>query len=467
MDERAAVVVSRVETGTSGHFNFFGMDLGLLVVCALLVGMGTMIVYSALFATPRFDELWVKHLAALILGVLCCGLLTLLPYAFLAEISNILYILAIGSLVLVLAAGRAVHGSKSWFILGPIQFQPSEFAELATILFMAQLTAFYWNRFGGFLTGREKLKLISILVLPMLLVLMQNDLSSALSFVFVALVYIWAANLVGVFAYLALLMYGVLIFVFLLGHIAGGLTTVQAGFVAGVTRALGFGPGLSLFKATAWFVMLALFSTLVYQTLKGILILPKKTSWRWAFVLNAILFSSYMVSWTAYRNLKTYQKNRLISFIYPKADPLGSGYNIAQSKIAIGSGGILGRGFLQGSQATLGFLPERHTDFAFSTLGEQMGFLGTSSALFLFGILFWRLTLFARAARDEFGRLIALGLLGLWGGEICINIACALGLFPVLGIGLPFLSYGGSRLVLTLMETGILLSISRGFYVYR
>ncbi|MEK6542904.1 MAG: FtsW/RodA/SpoVE family cell cycle protein, partial [Elusimicrobiota bacterium] len=334
------------------------------------------------------------------------------------------------------------------------------------ILFVSDLACDYWRR-GTVMMFKVRVKILGALCLPMALILVQNDLSSAISFIFITMAYVWAMGLLGSGAFIWLFTYGLLLFTFLLGHIVAGLNIADAGELAGWFKRMGFGPGFTLPMALAWFGILTVICSFIYQMLKGLFILPKSTNWFWAVLLSLTVWSVMLFSWGATKGLKTYQKNRLVSFLIPKADPLGSGYNIAQSKIAIGSGGLLGRGYKQGSQTALGFLPERHTDFAFSALSEEMGFIGGATALGLLGMLFWRLSLFAKSARDDFGKLVGVGFLGLWAGEVSINLACAMGLFPVMGIGMPFLSYGGSRTVMTFIEVGILLSISRSFYVYK
>lgn len=164
--------------------------------------------------------------------------------------------------------------------------------------------------------------------------------------------------------------------------------------------------------------------------------------------------------------LKDYQRQRIIAFLDPQKDPLGTGYHLIQSKIAVGSGGLLGKGIGRGTQCKLGFLPEHHTDFAFSLLGEEWGFLGTCLALFLFfGLLYWGLET-SWKAKDPFGALLALGITSLLFLHVSINIAMAIGLLPVVGLPLPLFSYGGSCTVTTLAGIGILFGIRRQRYLF-
>ena len=158
--------------------------------------------------------------------------------------------------------------------------------------------------------------------------------------------------------------------------------------------------------------------------------------------------------------LKGYQKQRILTFLEPDRDPLGAGYHIIQSKIAIGSGMLAGKGFLQGTQNALSFLPEHHTDFIFSVLAEDWGFIGSAAVLFLFLLLIiWGLNI-AHGCRDPFGALLAIGITALIGWEVFINIGMVMGMMPVVGIPLPFISYGGSAILIMMVCMGILLNIS-------
>ena len=158
--------------------------------------------------------------------------------------------------------------------------------------------------------------------------------------------------------------------------------------------------------------------------------------------------------------LKDYQKQRLMVFINPNIDPLGAGYTIIQSKIAIGSGGIFGKGWLSGTQNQLNFLPERHTDFIFSVIGEEWGFLGGAILLFLYLLLIWRTLRIATGTQDLYGQLLCVGVATMISFQIIVNIAMTIGLMPVVGMSLPLISYGGSSLLNTMIGMGILMSVS-------
>lgn len=175
-------------------------------------------------------------------------------------------------------------------------------------------------------------------------------------------------------------------------------------------------------------------------------------------ILALFLFLAVLSS-GGYFILKDYQKNRIATFINPQNDPLGSGYNVIQSMVAVGSGGVLGKGLGHGSQSQLNFLPEKHTDFIFAVISEELGLLGSGIVLLLFGVIFYRLKETARLARDNFGYLIVIGVMAMIIVQVFINVGMNLGIAPVTGVPLPFVSYGGSSLVSILASLGLIQSI--------
>ena len=157
--------------------------------------------------------------------------------------------------------------------------------------------------------------------------------------------------------------------------------------------------------------------------------------------------------------LNSYQKMRILVLFNPSVDPYGSGYHVIQSKISIGSGGFLGQGLFEGTQSQLNFLPENHTDFIFSVIGEELGFIGAIFVIFLYFVLLYRTIMISRSSGDSFGSLLACGIFSMWLFQVFINVGMTLGIMPVTGIPLPFMSYGGSALVMNLLCVGILMNI--------
>jgi rod shape determining protein RodA len=178
------------------------------------------------------------------------------------------------------------------------------------------------------------------------------------------------------------------------------------------------------------------------------------------FILNIAIGLVTPLLWN---QLKDYQKQRITTFWNPEADPLGAGYQIIQSKVAIGSGGFLGKGFLQGSQTQLRFLPEQHTDFIFAVIGEEFGFIGILFGLVLFTIFLFRIIRMANVYKNHFSSIFAIGAVTIIAFHMFVNMGMTIGIFPVTGLPLPFVSYGGSALITNMIIVGIILN----FYRYR
>jgi len=204
---------------------------------------------------------------------------------------------------------------------------------------------------------------------------------------------------------------------------------------------------------TAIILLLVFFSTLLFVKI------------RWSSLLAIVIVGASILP-LVWRFLKEYQKKRIMTFFNPDLDPLGAGYHLIQSKIAVGSGGIMGKGFMKGTQCKLGFLPEQQTDFIFSVLGEEWGLIGSLLVVLLyFSLIMWGLRI-AVQAKDRFGAVISFGVVAMFFWHVFINIAMVLGLMPVVGIPLPLLSYGGSFLVSTLIGIGLLLNVSMRRYLF-
>lgn len=332
-----------------------------------------------------------------------------MPMRWLEKLSWPAYGIAILLLVAVLAF-PAISGARSWIRFGPVGFQPSEFAKLATILVVARWAASRES------PPRELTDLAfpAVLVgLPALLTLVQPDLGTTTVFVLLlAGLTFWAGAP------------AVLVF-FLLSPLVSILLT---------------------FSLPLWSIYIVGLGALL------VLVNPQRRAWVWVGATN--LFMG-IVSLPLWNSLAGYQQRRLLVFLQPDIDPQGAGWNVIQSKVAIGSGGLLGKGFLEGTQKRLAFLPERHTDFIFSVLGEELGFLGVVVALALFGALLYEGVRIAERNPDPFGSTLAFGLVVMIFGHVAINTAMTVGLMPITGLPLPFLSKGGSFLVVCFVAVGL------------
>lgn len=196
--------------------------------------------------------------------------------------------------------------------------------------------------------------------------------------------------------------------------------------------------------------------TLIFIPTILIMLFVAGIKWRYIILFGITSIAGMPLLWSF---LKEYQKKRVLSFLNPESDPLGAGYSLIQSKIAVGSGGVLGKGWLSGTQNRLNFIPERHTDFIFSVIGEEWGFIGAVIVLLLFFIVLAIGFSIARKAPDISGRILSVGLISMFGVQVVINISMTLGLMPVTGITLPFISYGGTSLVVTMAMMGLLENI--------
>ena len=323
-----------------------------------------------------------------------------------------IYIVVLATLFIVLVYGKATKGATSWIEFGPVKFQPSEFAKMATALALAG----YLDRLDVDINKpKDRLVSCAIVLFPMALVLLQNDTGSAL--VFLSFIFVFYRE--GMRGAGWVMIYGVLsiiLFIFTLLWSPKTMCLVLAGF----------------------FVL-----TLVFQ------ILTKKRG-----IIKTVLVFGFMVVFVfgidfAFHHEKfpAHQRDRIEVLLGLKDDPKGVGYNVHQSKIAIGSGGFSGKGFLQGTQTKYDFVPEQHTDFIFCTIGEEGGFVGTSIVVLLYIALLMRIIYLAERQRSTFSRVYGYCIAGIFFMHFAINIGMAIGLMPVIGIPLPFLSYGGSSML--------------------
>ncbi|MGQ9778787.1 MAG: rod shape-determining protein RodA [Bacillota bacterium] len=353
------------------------LDYTMLITVLLLVLFGLAMVYSATHTSQRDSLLTVKkQLVGVALGFLGMALIVLVDYHVSERFHLLIYFGNLLVLAAVLFLGKEVHGARSWFGFGPFGFQPSEFAKVAVIITLArhldkkESLSIFWDLFGPLLHVGA----------PLLLILLQPDLGTALVFVFITFSMLYMAGAKG--RHLALL---------------GG-------------------------------VPLLVFIALIFGHL------------RYGFPLP----------------LKEYQIKRLTSFIDPTRDAQGAGYNLLQAMIAIGSGRFLGKGYLRGTQGRLGYVPEHQTDFIFTIVGEELGFLGSFILLALFFTLIWRGLRVAYQAKDRYGRLLATGVVAMFLFHVMENIGMNLGIMPITGIPLPFISAGASSMTASLWAVGIL-----------
>lgn len=392
-------------TATVARQNWWLLGLALI----LSIG-GIALIYSAeQTAVGEPTAYWQFQTIWLFIAIVAYAAAGSMQMRWLEKLALPAYAISILLLVAVLAF-PAISGARSWIRLGGIGFQPSEFAKIATILMVARWVA------SRETAPRELSDLAvpaGIVALPALLTLIQPDLGTTTVFVLLlaGLAFWSGARPVMVF--------------FLLSPIVSILLT---------------------FSLPLWSIyIVALGVTLV-------LVNPRRGAWVYVGATNLMMG---IVSLPLWNSLAGYQQRRLLVFLQPDVDPQGAGWNVIQSKVAIGSGGFLGKGFLEGTQKRLAFLPERHTDFIFSVLGEELGFIGVLVALALFAALLYEGVRIAERNPDAFGSTLAFGLVVMIFGHVAINTAMTVGLMPITGLPLPFLSKGGSFLVVCFVAVGL------------
>ncbi len=393
------------------------VDWLLLLIYFALVLIGWFSVFSAKYDEMRpsiFDMSQVYGKQILWIGAsMFVGFLVLLVDAkFFNAFAFWIYCLILIGLVGVLAYGTATKGATSWISLGGgMKLQPSEFAKLGTALAVAN----YLGRLDVDLGKRKtRIATYAIILAPMALVLLQNDTGSAIVFVsFLFVLYREGSPGAGLVMLLGVL--AVLLFV---------LTLIWSQKIMYVIIA-------ALFVLTLTFHLIG-----------------KRRNWMRIVVIYACMAAFvFSVHFAFFKVLQTHQRTRIEVMLGMKDDPRGAGYNLHQSKIAIGSGGLWGKGFLQGTQTKYDFVPEQHTDFIFCTVGEEGGFKGTFVVVLLYVALLVRIVTLAERQRSAFSRIYGYAIAGIFFVHFAINIGMTIGLVPVIGIPLPFLSYGGSSLL--------------------
>lgn len=364
-------------------------------------------------------------------------------YNLLRDLSLWIYVLFLVLLVLTLLVGKVVNGAKAWLGFFGFGGQPSEFAKIATILFLARFLA---NRRDEIRDWRVFLRAFLIVAVPMVLILRQPDTGTTLVFVPVFLMMLFMAGAqIRHVAFLAVT--GVLSVIIAL------IPSVQA-IIYHETN--GIGSLLSDVRVVA--VVAGSLAVLLALSWVGLRQFKQRTYYWLAFVFSIALLS-FLIGFALRAVLKDYQVMRFIVFLDPSVDPKGSGWNLIQSMTAIGSGGFLGKGFLAGTQSHYRFLPMQSTDFIFSILGEEWGFIGALAVFGFFLLLLFRMLYIMQVIKDNFGVLVIAGFVGMFFTHVFINIGMTVGVMPVTGIPLYFLSYGGSSLIAGALAVGICMNI--------
>ena len=393
-------------------------DPALFLAALVMTSFGIAMIYSAgvlNIPSPITEGAWILQIQwaaiSLVAFVVICQIGPRW-IEWVAVPAHVLCVILLLATLFVGAGSGTAAGVRSFLEIGPIRFQPSELAKLATILALAR---YLGTRPEDPATLRALVNPAAIVGVPFVLVILQPDLGTALAFVgilFAAL--FWAGTPIGL---LALLM------------------------SPGISLVLSFDP--RIWAAFFVFLVLALY---LYRYR---LFLVESL----AVVLASLAAGT--ISTPLWNSLADYQQNRILVFLDPSVDPRGAGYHVVQSMVAIGSGGLTGNGFTEGTQKRFDFLPEQHTDFIFSVIGEELGYLGTILTLLLFAVILYRLVRMAEGEADPFAGLVIFGIFGAWLVHVFVNVGMTVGMVPVTGIPLPFVSYGGTFLLMSWVAVAV------------
>ena len=393
------------------------LDLSLIVAMAMMIAFGVTMVYSA----AGDSDVWRNQALFALMSLVVAVAIVYVPDKLFYDLAYPLYVLGLLSQLAVLVWGTGTPAR--WLSIGSARLQPSEFAKIATIMAIAR---FLGDQSVERVSGPRAVGLAVLLTaLPMRLVARQPALGTAVSFgaVLVPMLY-WA-----------------------------GMRPLHVFFLAAplLSVVFSFEP-LWQDQAPIVFALFIIVSSVIIQLQLARLWVPLTML---GVNLSAGLVTTYL--WANF--LRGYQKARIMTFLDPESDPLGWGWNIIQSKIAIGSGGPTGKGFLEGTQTNYEFLPAAHTDFIFSVIGEELGFVGAVFVLSLFLFMIWRSLYIGTIANNRFASLVAVGMASMLTFHVFVNVGMTIGVMPVTGLPLPFLSYGGSSLLTNCIALGLLLHI--------
>ena len=384
----------------------------LLIIPLALVCISSILIKSVQREFLQSDFL--NHLFTGLLGYFLAIFISYIPIERIKKYLIPFYCCSLLSLLLIYFFGISIYGAQRWLSLGIFSFQPSEVAKLSTILTLALVL-----ERKSISSIKDLILPFLIVVIPWLLIFFQPDLGTSLVLIVLTFVMLYWSRMPIEW----LLILVCCIFTSLFYLISPNLLIFWLPFM-----------GYLAYRSSQKKIIFSMFTLALHS------LVIKLTPFIWEF------------------GLKDYQKDRLVLFLDPSRDPLGGGYHLLQSKIAIGSGGLLGTGLLNGKLTNLQFIPEQHTDFIFSALGEELGFLGCILVLFLFFVLIGRLVKVSENARTNFESLIIIGIASTFLFQIIINLFMTIGLGPVTGIPLPFMSYGRTSLLINFICIGLALS---------
>jgi rod shape determining protein RodA len=397
------------------------LDVGLLCIVVLLIVCGLVTLYSATQVAESSDfPKFTRQILSVAFGLVAMAVAFFTPLRYFYKNAYFFYFVSLILLLLVFFIGTG-SGARRWLTLSAVWIQPSELAKIATLLALARYLSSQHCKLDNL---RDIIAAFCFCLVPFFMIMKQPDLGSAL--VFLAMI-------------LPLLHWG-------------GLSPVTLFVVIAPVVSL-----ICAFNYYSFLIVMILISVILFLMQRGLIFFLVN------FTLNIGVGILTPIIWNM---LKEYQKNRILTFLGIVTDPHGLSYQVIQSKVAIGSGGLLGKGFLNGTQTHLRFLPEQHTDFILCVIGEEFGFLGILVMLSLFFVMIYKIISLAAIVKNKFSSLVVFGSAIILLFQVFVNVGMTIGIMPVTGLPLPFISYGGSSLVTNMILLGLILNISRKRFEY-
>lgn len=388
-------------------------DYPILLATIILIAIGILIIFSATGIGSTPQEYYIKQIYWFLFSIIFFSIILGINYENFDRWAYIFYLFCILLLMLVFLFPK-FSGARRWIIMGPLRLQPSEISKIGVIFALAK---YLKNKEGKIRTFRDMLMPFTIIGIPVILILEQPDMGSALTYFPILLSMLYVIGTPSLYIFLI-------------------ISPILSAILYNWTYLWIF--YLSIVGLLLWWRCSNRFDSIL------------------AFLVNLVTGILCSKLW---EYLKDYQKKRILAFLDPELDPLGSGYHLIQSKIAIGSGGFWGKGFMLGTQTRLDFLPAQHTDFIFSVIGEELGFWGSVVILSLFSFIVLRGIDIAAKAKNIYGTLISIGIVSVFSFHILINIGMTIGIMPITGIPLPLISYGGSSLMGFMIMIAILINV--------
>lgn len=400
----------------------FRGDIIFVIAIMILLIIGLMAIFSASHSVGQNTEIsnFSKQLYFIMIGIISATVITMIPTRYIYFSAYWVYGITILLLISSLIFNHG-HLIKRWIDVGGIRFQPAELAKIGTLLALARFLADKKEKAGK---PKELLISFAIVGLPFALIYLQPDLGTSLVFLAMILPMLYWAGISS----------------FVLFLIVAPLLIIPASF-----------------DFYAFFAVMVLIAIISLYFKRGLLVSV------FLFLGSAMIGVITPFLWN---RLHEYQKHRILTFLGVETDPFGISYQVIQSKVAIGSGGFLGKGLLNGTQTQLRFLPAQHTDFIFSVIGEELGFVGGSLLLVLFLYMLLRCIYVGGVVRSRFLSLVSIGVASILAFHVLVNVGMTVGIFPVTGLPLPFISYGGSFMIVSFLLIGLVIHSSRARYQY-